>query len=74
MRISRVWTTTATVPVYLIDTNIISEARKGAKANAGVRRFFNQADTEGSPLFLSVVTVGELRRGVESIRHRGDRR
>jgi predicted nucleic acid-binding protein len=23
-------------------------------------------------MFISVVTVGELRRGVESIRHRGD--
>jgi hypothetical protein len=26
--------------VYLIDTNVISEARKREKANRGVRRFF----------------------------------
>jgi toxin FitB len=60
--------------MYLIDTNIISEARKGTKADAGVRRFFQQAIAEESPLFLSVITVGELRRGVESLRHRGDSR
>jgi len=74
MKISNALTTTAAVPVYLIDTNVISELRKGAKADAGVRRFFERAIAEASPLFLSVITVGELRRGVESIRHRGDSR
>lgn len=74
MKISRVGTTTVAIPVYLINTNVISEARKGDQANAGVRRFFRQAIAETSPLFLSVITVGELRRGVESIRHRGDGR
>ena len=29
---------------------------------------------ERIPVFLSVITVGELRRGVELIRHRGDHR
>jgi predicted nucleic acid-binding protein len=58
--------------VYLIDTNVISEARKGARANAGVRDFFNRTADESIPVFLSVVTLGELRRGVELIRHRGD--
>lgn len=58
--------------MYLIDTNVISEARKGPRAHPGVRRFFRQASTAGTPLFLSVVTLGELRRGVELIRHRGD--
>jgi predicted nucleic acid-binding protein len=58
--------------MYLVDTNIISEARKGEHANAGVRRFFRRADEADEPVFLSVVTVGELRRGVELIRHRGD--
>lgn len=58
--------------MYLIDTNVISEARKKTKANIGVRRFFKQAVNDGSRIFISVVTVGELRRGVESIRHRGD--
>jgi hypothetical protein len=60
--------------MYLIDTNVISEARKKTKANIGVRRFFKQAVNDESRIFISVVTVGELRRGVESIRHRGDKR
>ncbi len=56
----------------MIDTNVISEARKKAKANVGVKRFFKQSIVDGSKTFISVVTVGELRRGVEVIRHRGD--
>ena len=56
--------------MYLIDTNVISEARKGAKANPGVRRFFQTADPAG--LYVAVQTVGEIRRGLENIRHRGD--
>jgi predicted nucleic acid-binding protein len=60
--------------MYLIDTNVISEARKKAKANIGVRRFFKQSVEDGLRVFISVVTVGELRRGVELIRHRGDTR
>jgi len=58
--------------VYLVDTNIISEARKGRKSNPGVRAFFRAAARADAGLFLSVVTVGELRRGAELIRHRGD--
>jgi predicted nucleic acid-binding protein len=57
--------------VFLIDTNVISEARKGPRANPGVIAFFRQATDRGDALFLSVITVGELRRGVELIRHRG---
>ncbi len=60
--------------MYLVDTDVLSEGRKRAKANSGVRRFFTQTQAAGSPLYLSVVTVGEIRRGVESIRHRGDSR
>ncbi|HYN78558.1 MAG TPA: type II toxin-antitoxin system VapC family toxin [Lamprocystis sp. (in: g-proteobacteria)] len=58
--------------MYLVDTNVVSEARKGVKADAGVRRFFAQAKDESWRLYLSVVTVGELRRGLELIRYRGD--
>jgi len=59
--------------LYLIDTDVLSEARKGVKANAGVRAFFAKAAREGTPLYLSVITLGELRQGVERIRYRGDR-
>ena len=58
--------------MFLVDTNVISEARKKSKANKGVRKFFKQAIESEAPMFISVVTVGELRRGVEAIRHRGD--
>ena len=51
---------------------MVSELRKGAKANPGVRTFFAAAERAGAALYLSVVTVGELRQGVERIRHRGD--
>ncbi len=60
--------------MYLLDTNVISEARKRSKMNKGVREFFKQAAREEMRIFISVVTVGELRRGVELIRHRGDTR
>ncbi len=58
--------------MYLIDTNVVSEARKKAKANRGVTDFFNHVVAADEPVYLSVISVGELRRGVEIIRHRGD--
>ena len=60
--------------MYLVDTDVISEVRKRAAANPGVRRFFTAAQAKGDPLYLSVITLGEIRRGVEVIRHRGDKR
>ena len=60
--------------MYLIDTNVISEARKRAKTNPGVLRFFQNAQTNEETLYVSVITVGEIRRGIELIRHRGDSR
>jgi predicted nucleic acid-binding protein len=58
--------------MYLVDTNVISEVRKKSKANPGVRAFFKQAIADEARLVISGITVGELRRGVEAIRHRGD--
>lgn len=58
--------------MYLIDTDVISELRKKEKANAGVVTFFRNAASNGTALYLSAVSMGELRRGVESIRYRGD--
>jgi len=59
--------------VYLVDTDVVIEARKREKADAAVQAFFLQAAENDNPLYLSAITVGELRRGVEIIRHRGDR-
>lgn len=58
---------------YLIDTNVISELRKKDRANLGVKKFFQQKTDSDAHLFISVITIGEIRRGVEIIRHRGDR-
>jgi len=60
--------------MYLVDTNVISEVRKKLKANQGIRAFFKKAIEDETPLFVSVVTIGELRRGVELVRYRGDAR
>jgi predicted nucleic acid-binding protein len=58
--------------VYLVDTDVISESRKGPLANAGVQAFFRKASLDDEALYLSAISVGELRRGVEKLRHRGD--
>jgi len=58
--------------MFLIDTNVISEARKGCRADAGVQAFWAAVARDETPLFLAAVSIGELRRGVELIRHRGD--
>ena len=53
---------------YLIDTNVLSELRKGDQANPGVRHWFEQ--NLAAEMWLSVLVVGELRRGVELISRR----
>ena len=53
---------------YLLDSNVVSELRKRERADAGVRRWFT--DVGDSDLYLSVLTIGEIRRGIESILRR----
>lgn len=53
---------------FLLDTNVVSELRKGARADAGVQQWFEEHVAD--QLWLSVLVVGELRRGVELIRRR----
>lgn len=60
--------------MYLIDTNVVSETRKKGRANPGVTGFFDHVVAAGEAVYLSAVSVGELRRGVDLIRHRGDTR
>ncbi|MFO1433755.1 MAG: type II toxin-antitoxin system VapC family toxin [Candidatus Competibacteraceae bacterium] len=53
---------------YLIDTNVISELRKGQRCDPNVAQWFaSVADVE---IYLSVLVIGELRRGIEFIRRR----
>ena len=46
---------------YLLDTNVMSETRR-KKADLGVMAFLESANS--ASLFLSVLTIGELRKGV----------
>ena len=58
--------------MYLVDTTVISEARKGTRAHPGVRAFFAAASEQDQPLYVASISIGELRRGVDLIRRRGD--
>ena len=53
---------------WLLDTNVVSELRKDDRANTGVRTWF--FDVNDADLFTSVLVLGEIRRGIESIRRR----
>jgi predicted nucleic acid-binding protein len=53
---------------YLLDTNVISELRKGRRADLRVSAWF--ADPAAEEIFLSALTIGEIRRGIESVRRR----
>ena len=58
--------------MYLLDTNIISELRKRDRANPGITSFCRQITAQEEISYLSVITIGELRRGVDIMQHRGD--
>ena len=51
---------------YLIDTNIISEIRKRDRCNPHVAAWYASLDEEA--IYLSVLVLGEIRRGVERVR------
>lgn len=52
---------------WLLDTNVISEIRKGSRGDPGVRRWSAGRDDDA---YISVLTLGELRRGIELKRRR----
>jgi predicted nucleic acid-binding protein len=56
---------------YLVDTNIVSELRKGQRCDPGVASWF--AEVSSAEIYLSVLTVGEIRKGIENIRRRDER-
>ncbi|HEX7579328.1 MAG TPA: type II toxin-antitoxin system VapC family toxin, partial [Thermoanaerobaculia bacterium] len=56
---------------YLLDTNVVSELRKGPRCNRGVAEWVG--GMEDGDLFLSVLVVGEIRSGIERIRRRDGR-
>lgn len=53
---------------FLLDTNVISELRKGPRSHPSVFRWFSSLSDED--IFLSVLVIGEIRRGIERIRRR----
>ena len=53
---------------YLIDTNLISEVRKGDRCDAKVSEWY--ASIADEDLFLSTLVLGEIRKGVELARPR----
>ena len=53
---------------YLIDTNVVSKLRKGAQVSRQVVDWLRER--EAGELFLSVLTVGELRRAAARLRCR----
>ena len=53
---------------FVLDTNVVSEARKGSRANVGVRRWLSSVDP--GDLYLSVLVIGEVRQGIEGLRRR----
>ena len=58
--------------MYLLDTNVISETRKGPRTNAGVLRFMQEVIAKGQRTYIAAPSIGELRYGVERLRYRLD--
>ena len=56
--------------MVLMDTNIISEIRKGRRCDAAVAEWY--AGVAEGDLYLSVLVLGEIRKGAELARRRRD--
>jgi predicted nucleic acid-binding protein len=54
--------------MYLIDTDLISELRKGRRCNPRVSLWYKRIRDD--ELFLSVLVIGEIRQGIERLRTR----
>ena len=53
---------------YLLDTNIISEIRKGPRCHPNVAAWYSNLEEES--LYLSVLVLGEIQKGIEGLRGR----
>ncbi len=56
---------------FLLDTNVVSELRKGVRCDHNVAAWF--AGLDADDLYLSVLVIGEIRQGIERIRRRDAR-
>ncbi|HEY6137100.1 MAG TPA: type II toxin-antitoxin system VapC family toxin [Thermoanaerobaculia bacterium] len=53
---------------YLVDTNVLSEIRKGTRCNASVAEWWSSINQDD--VFISILTIGEIRKGIEKARRR----
>jgi predicted nucleic acid-binding protein len=56
---------------YLLDTNVLSELREGPRGYPHVAAWF--APVPDHAIHLSVLVIGEIRRGIERLRSRDPR-
>lgn len=56
---------------FLLDTNVVSDLRRGARTNPALSAWFDEQPARA--LFLSVVSLGEIRQGIEQLRRRDTR-
>ena len=56
--------------MFLLDTNVVSEVRKGRRSDPSVSNWYTGVGE--SQLFISSLTIGEIRMGIELARRRGD--
>ena len=57
--------------MYLLDTNVVSELRKRDRCDENVAAWYTSISDDD--LFLSVLTLGEIRKGIELVRDRDPR-
>ncbi len=53
---------------FLLDTNVVAELRRGARCDANVRLWAESV--EDDHFYINVLTLGEIRAGIESVRTR----
>ena len=56
---------------FLLDTNVVSELRKGPRAHRAVRGWFGAVRDD--QLFVSTLVLGEIRQGVDRVRRKDPR-
>jgi predicted nucleic acid-binding protein len=53
---------------YLVDTNVLSEVRKGSRCDESVASWWSSVSQDD--IFISILTIGEIRKGIERARRR----
>lgn len=53
---------------YLLDTNVLSELRRGSNCDPMVRTWARSVGRQ--PCFISVLSLGEIRKGIEILRRK----